>query len=164
MKHCLYRPVSGRVKDLVLSLNQCPNLALEQKMKLPLVLVPALQPFKQLRLMNMPRWLAARHLKRQRGDALQSWVSIKDAALQVFFMSGWHWSVCKVWAARTASSHGWKGVAWCSTQLAFYSQSADQVAPAQPSVLGRSDDDSSGVSTCFLMPLVRDLCTSQPLR
>ena len=88
MKHCLYRPVSGRVKDLVLSLNQCPNLALEQKMKLPLVLVPALQPFKQLRLMNMPRWLAARHLKRQRGDALQSWVSIKDAALQVFFMSG----------------------------------------------------------------------------
>ena len=126
--------------------------------------------------MNMPRWLAARHLKRQRGDALQSWVSIKDAALQVFFMSGWHWSVCKVWAARTASSHGWKGVAWCSTQLAFHSQSADQVAPAQqgyqlaseassessePSVLGRSDDDSSGVSTCFLMPLVRDLCTSQ---
>ena len=87
MNNCLYRPVNGSVKDLVLSLNQCPNLALEQKMELPLVLVPALPPFKQSRLKCMPRWQAARRLKRQRGDALQSWVSIKDAALQVFLMS-----------------------------------------------------------------------------
>ena len=87
------------VKDLVLSLNQCPHLATEQKMQLPLAL-------DMLRLFH-PRWQAARRLKRKRGHALESWVSIKEAAFRS----------CVRALHRTASSHGQNGVAWPGTQM-----------------------------------------------
>ena len=100
-----------------MSVNQCPNLAHEQKMDLPLI--------NSLVSLLSLRWQAARRLKRRRGHALDSWVSIKDLASHIkkythtyiyIYECTVYYLLYNTLIIRTASSHGLNGVAWPGTR------------------------------------------------